>query len=76
MIFHHAFSRRVIDMIKKSFGVLVILVGALILGWIGYNYLIEMQPEAQGRNPLPALLFSAAAIFVGIKMFRGKPQAV
>ncbi len=61
-------------MIKKSLGVLVFLIGALILGWVGYNYLVEMQPEAEGRNPLPALLFSGGAIFVGIKMFLGKKQ--
>ena len=63
-------------MIKKSLGVLACLLGALILGWIGYNYLIEMQPEAEGRNPIPALLFSAAAIFVGIKMILGKKPEV
>ena len=67
-------TQREIDMIRKTFGVLAFLIGVTILAWIGYNYLIEMQPAAEGRNPIPALLFSAAAIFVGIKMFLGKKQ--
>ena len=67
-------SEKEFDMIRKPLGVLVFLIGAAILAWIGYNYLIEMQPEAEGRNPLPALLFSGAAIFVGIKLFLGKKQ--
>lgn len=61
-------------MIKKVLGVLVISIGASILVWIGYNYLIEMQPEFKGRNPIGPLLFSCAAIFVGSKWIFGKKE--
>jgi hypothetical protein len=51
-----------------------LLIGLSILGWIAYNYLVEMQPSARGRSPLPALVFSAAAIYVGGKWLLSKPK--
>lgn len=52
---------------KLVFGGIALLLGTLLLGWIGYNLLVELQPEAKRLNPLPALIFSAALIGVGVK---------
>ncbi len=60
--------------IQKIFGLLILLIGLSNLGWIAYNYLVAMQPEARGRNPLPALIFSGAAIYVGGKWLLSKPK--
>ncbi len=59
-------------MIRKIFGVITVIIGISILAWIGYNYFIEMQPEAEGRNPIVPLIFSCTAIFVGSKQVLGK----
>jgi hypothetical protein len=61
-----------VSILKRIFGCLILLVGLTILGWIAYNYLVEMQPAARGRSPLPALVFSGAAIFVGGKWLFAK----
>ena len=48
----------------------IVPVAALVLGlaiavWIAYNFLVEMQEEAAGRNPLPAVIFSSLLIAWG-----------
>ena len=58
--------------VKRIFGLLIFLIGLSILGWIAYNFLVQMQPEARGRNPLPALIFSGAAIYVGARWLFAK----
>ena len=57
-------------MIKRIAGVFVLLLGLVLLCWVGYNLLVEMQPAARGRNPLPAILFSLAFLYVGQKWIR------
>ena len=57
---------------KKLFGGLMLLMGIALLLWVGYDLFINMQPETQGRNPIPAVLLSAGFIFVGVKWLRGK----
>ena len=57
---------------RRVLGVIALLMGCAILLWVGYNLLIERQPEAQGRNPLPAIAVSAAMIWVGIMWVRGE----
>ena len=59
-------------MLKKIIGAIEILFGLVILGWVGYNYIIEMQPATKGLNPIVALLFSSAAIYTGINWVAGK----
>jgi hypothetical protein len=55
------------SILKRIFGCFILLIGLSVLAWIAYNYLVEMQPEARGRNPLPAIVFSAAAVYVGAR---------
>ena len=43
----------------------MILLGLGLLGWIGYNLLLEMQPEAKGRNPIVPIIISIGLIIVG-----------
>lgn len=62
------------------FGVLCLLIGIGVGGWVAYNYLVEMQPEAEGKTPLPALVLTAVSLYVGVtrtrKAFRkGEPSS-
>ncbi len=57
---------------KRVFGVFVLVLGLLLAGWIAFNLLVEMQPEAAGRNPLPGIGLSAAFIFVGVRWIQNK----
>lgn len=59
--------------VKKIVGLCILVIGIGLLSWVAYNYLVEMQTQARGRNPLPALVFSAAAIFVGGSWLLDKP---
>ena len=54
-------------MIRKTAGVLLILLGLSLAGWIFYNTFIEMQPAAEGRSPLPALVFVVGLLYLGGK---------
>ena len=58
--------------VKRVFGAFILLFGLALLGWIAYNLFVQMQPEARGRNPLPALVFSAGAIFIGARWLFAK----
>ena len=53
-----------------AFGIVSLLIGLGVGGWIAYNYLVEMQPEAEGRNPILPLLLTAVGIYVGIRRIR------
>ena len=53
-------------------GFFILLIGILIGGWIAYNFLIERQPEAEGKRPLPAIITSVACTFVGYRWLRGQ----
>ena len=52
---------------KKMFGAMLGICGAGLAGWLIYAKFINPQPDVQAMNPLPAMLFSAGLIFVGIK---------
>ena len=58
-------------MLKRLLGGIVLLLGIVLVLWIGYNLFVSMQPQARGRNPIPAMLVSAGLISVGIKWVRG-----
>ncbi len=52
----------------------------VILLWIGYNHFIQIQPQAQGRNPIPPLIFCLVMISYGIrpllpKLLRHTPKS-
>jgi hypothetical protein len=57
---------------KRFLGVFVLLFGVLVGAWLVYNLVAGVQPEARGRSPIPAILFTAGAIYVGIKWIRGE----
>lgn len=57
-------------MVKRIAGVFVFLLGLVLLCWVGYNLLVRMQPTARGVNPLPAIFFSFAFLYVGQKWIR------
>jgi hypothetical protein len=61
-----------VGIMRRVFGGIALLMGSAILLWVGYNFLIERQPETQGSNPFPAIGVSLAMIFVGIMWIRGK----
>ena len=56
---------------KRIAGIFILLVGLTLLGWIGYNLLIEMQPAAEGQNPAGPLLIGFGSVYVGQKWLRG-----
>jgi hypothetical protein len=57
-------------MVRSIAGVFVPLPGLVLPGPVGYNLLVEMQPAARGVNPLPAIFFSLAFLYVGQKWIR------
>src|SRR5437899_819983 len=56
--------------LRRFFGVVALVMGIALAGWILYNLFIERQPETQGKSPLPAILIAAAFIYVGVKWIR------
>ena len=51
-----------------SFGlsILLILMGLGLLAWIAYNVFVEMQPAAEGRNPIGPTLFGLGLVAAGV----------
>lgn len=60
------------SILRRIFGGFILLIGLALLGWVAYNLLVGMQPEARGRSPLPALLLAAGAIYVGARWLFAK----
>ncbi len=61
-------------MLGKFVGIICVVLGTIIALWILYNYLVEMQPEAEGLNPLPAIIFVASLYYVGYTKLRKDPE--
>ena len=57
---------------RRILGVILLLLGVALLGWVGYNLFIARQPETQGLNPAPAILVAGALIYAGYRRVRGK----
>jgi len=57
---------------KKVFGGLVLGLGVVLLLWVGFNLFVSLQPQAQGKSPIPALILSAGLLYVGVKWLRSK----
>jgi drug/metabolite transporter (DMT)-like permease len=53
-------------------GVLLLLFGAALLGWAGYNVLVERLPATKGKSPLHASLFGIGAVIAGVFRIRGQ----
>ena len=58
--------------LKRVLGAFIFTIGLSIASWVAYNLLVELQPEAEGINPIPAILSSGAMMFVGYKYMRGE----
>jgi len=54
----------------KINGYLGIAFGVAMLGWIGYNYFIEMLPAAKGKNPIGALALAGLSLYYGVKYLK------
>lgn len=63
-------------MMRRIAGAGMILMGVGLLGWVGYNLFIERLPATQGRSPVPALVFSAGLLYVGVTWVKGKKPEV
>ena len=57
-------------MVKRNGGVFALLPGLVLLCRVGYNLLVRVRPTARGVNPLPAIFFSLAFLYVGQKWIR------
>lgn len=55
---------------KRLLGFIVLVGGLGLGGWLAYNYLVEMQPEARGKNPVVAGLVAAGLVYQGQKWLR------
>jgi len=55
---------------NKINGFLGIFMGLGLLGWIGYNYFIEMLPAAEGKNPVVPLIVACVSLYLGVKYLR------
>ena len=59
-------------MVRRVSGFFVFALGLLLACWVAYNLLIDLQPEAQGTSPVPAMLISAAFLWVGWSWISGR----
>ena len=53
-------------------GIIVILLGITILGWVGFNLFVEKQEAAKGRKPFAPIVLSCVMIFTGRKWLTAK----
>ncbi len=59
---------------KRISGVIILTFGLILAGWIFYNLFVERLPATQGRDPRPAIIFSAFLIPMGIKLLLAKKK--
>jgi len=50
----------------------MLVFGTVLVCWVGYNLFVERLPATEGLSPVPALVFSAALFYVGVKWVREK----
>ena len=59
---------------KKIFGILMMLMGLALLGWVAYSKFIASSSGSQQYSPLPPLVFSAGLLYVGFTWVKGKKE--
>ena len=59
-------------MIRRIFGILIMVLGASYAAWLLYDELIGHSIASQVRNPLPGLLLSFGIIFMGFNLLPRK----
>lgn len=57
---------------KKVFGAFILLLGIVLLAWIGYVLATHPGGAPQGRNPAGGLVTALAFIYVGSNWVRGR----
>jgi len=57
---------------RRIFGVIICTFGLTLAGWVAYNLFIERLPETEGTSPLPAIVVSGLALYVGYKWVNGE----
>lgn len=50
----------------------MVVLGVVLLGWIGYNLFVEMQPTAEGLSPIAPTIFALALIVGGVLRLRNQ----
>ncbi len=55
---------------RRILGIVCLVIGISLLGWVAYNLFVELQPEAEGRSPYSAIMFSAVMIYIGLQWIR------
>jgi hypothetical protein len=55
---------------RKFLGLVALLMGLGLGGWLAYNFLVEMQPEARGRHPAIPVLVAIGLLYQGQKWLR------
>ena len=57
---------------RRVAGALMLVFGTVLVCWVGDNLFVERLPATEGLSPVPALVFSAALFYVGVKWVREK----
>jgi hypothetical protein len=57
-------------LIWKALGLILILLGAALLGWVAYNLFVERLPETKGRDPFGPIKFGVLMIGAGVIVLR------
>jgi hypothetical protein len=60
-------------MIQRGCGVIALFLGLGLLGWVGYNVLVEEQPSARGHSPIPPVITSLVLVTIGTWLVRSGP---
>ena len=58
-----------------AWGALLIVMGVGIFAWVAYNVLVEMQPEAKGKDPVLPSSIALGMIGVGASRIRSGLRA-
>lgn len=57
-------------MIRLVLSVLMIVLGVGLLAWIAFNQFVEMQPQAEGKNPIVGSAVAVLMVVSGVLRLR------
>ena len=61
-------------MLGKLFGIICLAFGIILGSWVSYNLLFDIQPAAEGRNPITPLMLTFGLLYVGITRLKKEPS--